>query len=121
MYPSSRPLSTPISEKGRTVWGPIFDKYNVRVAFENHDHTYKRTKKIKNGVAVSGNETGTIFLGDGCWGVNPRYIRKNLEDFYQVAQSKSYVLSASLNQTFFSFRALTLDGDTFDSFDFETY
>lgn len=42
---------------------PIIDRYHVDLVFENHVHSFKRTKMLKNGNIVQ--EKGTIFLGDG--------------------------------------------------------
>ena len=41
----------------------------MKVAFENHDHAYKRTHPIRNGKI---DPTGIVYLGDGAWGVNLR-------------------------------------------------
>lgn len=49
LYPSFRPYDTALSAEMREKWGPVFDKYSLTVALENHDHDYKRTKPLKNG------------------------------------------------------------------------
>ena len=49
----------------------IRDRYGVDVAFENDHHVYKRTLPIK-GDAVD--PDGTIYMGDGSWGVKLRDI-----------------------------------------------
>jgi hypothetical protein len=46
-------------------WVPNFDKYKVMTAFENHVHSFKRTKPLKGN---SPNENGTVYLGDGAYG-----------------------------------------------------
>jgi len=50
-------------------WIPgIFDKYGFTACFENHEHSYKRTKPLYNNqVATQG--PSTIYLGDGKMGV----------------------------------------------------
>ena len=50
-------------------WLPLFDRYNVVGAFENHVHQFKRTYPLKNGEVVNDTE-GTIYFGDGAWGIN---------------------------------------------------
>lgn len=69
LYPSHRPFDDWRAVAGRESWLPLFDQYGLSVAFENHDHAFKRTKVLK-GNAVA--ETGTVYLGDGSFGVNPR-------------------------------------------------
>ena len=75
-YPSARSMSattqvggkevqTGTGEENRKHWVPLFEKYRVPVVLEHHDHTFKRTKPLLNGVA---NENGVLYLGDGSWG-----------------------------------------------------
>jgi acid phosphatase type 7 len=72
-YPSIRSdvsgESADLTRMIRRSWCPLFEEAGVKVAFENHDHAYKRTHPIRNGKIDS---TGIIYLGDGAWGVNLR-------------------------------------------------
>lgn len=68
-YPSHRSFDTTNSVLVRQHWVPLFEKYGVRLAFENHDHTYKRTHAIRAGAVAP---DGIVFLGDGAWGVPTR-------------------------------------------------
>ena len=45
---------------------PIFDKYKFTAIFENHQHTMKRTKPMRNSKYA---ENGTIYFGDGNLGI----------------------------------------------------
>lgn len=83
MWPSVRPLSDAVSTGLREAWAASFDYfglgtliqilyfctspyiYLLDIAFENHDHAYKRTKPIRNGAVAA---TGTLHVGDGNWG-----------------------------------------------------
>ena len=71
-WPSFRDSETILASKIRKNWVPLFEKYGVRLAFENHEHTYKRTHPIRNGRI---DETGIHYIGDGAWGVRTRQIR----------------------------------------------
>jgi acid phosphatase type 7 len=85
-YPSVRDFNGSRSEAVRKNWLPLFEQYHVKLAFENHDHAYKRTFPIrKNRV----DETGIVFVGDGAYGVKVRevhhvpgtwYLNKALEE-----------------------------------------
>jgi acid phosphatase type 7 len=69
-YPSFRAYTEEgIDEEVRRLWCPLFEQAGIKVAFENHDHAYKRTHPIKNGKIDS---QGIIYLGDGAWGVGLR-------------------------------------------------
>lgn len=49
----------------RKHWVPLYERYNVDAVFEHHDHTYKRTHPLRNGLK---DERGIMYLGDGSWG-----------------------------------------------------
>ena len=74
-YPSHRNPLPAVDLKGKTTagtgedqrkhWVPLFEKYRVPVVLEHHDHTFKRTKPLINGME---NQNGVLYLGDGSWG-----------------------------------------------------
>ena len=70
-YPSFRaPDSAKAGENGtghdqRKFWAPLFEKFNVDVVLEHHDHTFKRTHPLKGGLV---DKYGVVYLGDGSWG-----------------------------------------------------
>lgn len=68
-YPSYYPYEATNPRKIRTHWVPLFEKYHLLAAFENHNHTFKRTHPLLNNEV---NENGIIYIGDGSWGVIPR-------------------------------------------------
>jgi hypothetical protein len=68
-YPGYREDTATQAKEVRAHWSPLFDKYEVKLAFENHDHCFKRTHPIRAGKV---DPKGTIYLGDGAWGVGLR-------------------------------------------------
>lgn len=64
-YPSYREFEK-TGEKTRRHWVPLFEKHNVDVVLEHHDHTFKRTHPLKDGQR---HKNGIVYLGDGSWGV----------------------------------------------------
>jgi len=93
-YPSFRNPVGPKGKEGtgegnRKHWVPLFQKYRVPVVLEHHDHTFKRTKPLVDGLEDS---NGVLYLGDGSWG----RLRTpgNLEKLgYLAAASRDYHLS----------------------------
>jgi hypothetical protein len=91
-YPSYR---NPVGNNGkegtgegqRKHWVPLFEQYRVPVVLEHHDHTFKRTKPLLDGMA---NDNGVLYLGDGSWGRlrNPKtpdqlsYLAESSRDFH---------------------------------------
>ena len=45
---------------------PLFDKHNIDLVLEHHDHTFKRTHPMRGGEVDE--KTGIAYLGDGSWG-----------------------------------------------------
>jgi acid phosphatase type 7 len=70
-YPSVRDYTARTATAIRHHWLPLFEQHGVRLAFENHDHAYKRTHPLRGGVVVAPAE-GITYLGDGAWGVEER-------------------------------------------------
>jgi hypothetical protein len=93
-YPSFRKAEGANGKEGtgagnRKHWVPLFEKYRVPVVLEHHDHTFKRTKPLLDGLA---NENGVLFLGDGSWG-RLRTPNKPEDLAYLAATSRDYHLS----------------------------
>lgn len=63
-YPSYRPYDVTGADS-RKYWCPLYEKYNVDLVLEHHDHTYKRTHRLTDGLK-DGN--GVLYMGDGSWG-----------------------------------------------------
>ncbi len=76
-WPSARDFDDFLGSEVRNYWVPLFEKYGVRVAFENHDHAYKRTHPIREGEI---DESGIHYIGDGAWGVSTRQIHTDEDD-----------------------------------------
>jgi len=49
------------------------------LAFENHDHAYKRTYPI---LEEKVNERGIVYVGDGSWGTRPREVHSARNTWY---------------------------------------
>jgi hypothetical protein len=93
-YPSYRKAEGSNGKEGtgagnRKHWVPLFEKCRVPVVLEHHDHTFKRTKPLLDGLA---DDDGVLYLGDGSWGRlrNPQDPDKLA---YLAASSRDYHLS----------------------------
>lgn len=70
-YPSFRAAdvddakNTGTGAGNRKHWVPLFEKHNVDVVLEHHDHTFKRTHPLRGGLR---HPNGIVYLGDGSWG-----------------------------------------------------
>jgi hypothetical protein len=63
--PDGKPGEVGTGSEQRKHWSPLFERYNVDVVLEHHDHTFKRTHPLINGLK---DKHGVIYLGDGSWG-----------------------------------------------------
>ncbi|WP_437230662.1 metallophosphoesterase [Planctomicrobium sp. SH661] len=67
-YPSYRNFGGADSGTGyaqRKHWCPLFERYKVDLVLEHHDHTFKRSIPLTNGLY---DKNGVTYLGDGSWG-----------------------------------------------------
>lgn len=71
LYPSHRKFEDRRSRVLREHWLPLFDRFGLELALEHHDHAHKRTRLLKGGREHA---QGTLYLGDGCWGQQPRSV-----------------------------------------------
>jgi len=83
-YPSVRNYRMDISKQIRRHWLPLFEKYELHVAFENNDHAYKRTFPM---IESSIHPRGVVYIGDGSWGVKPRSPKKAKQTSYLAKSS----------------------------------
>ena len=106
-------LGNPISQSMRKHWTPLFDKYGLDAAFENDHHVYKRSKLIKGGKV---HDSGTLYIGDGAWGVKTRGIGS--EDLWYVEQASPtrHVIEVVIENNVRSYRAINHDQKVFDEF-----
>ncbi len=81
----------------RLHWVPLFERYGLDVAFEHHDHAYKRTHPIRDGQV---DPAGVVYLGDGGWGANLRDPRPAGRTWYLARTEKVH-----------SFTVTTIQGD----------
>lgn len=87
-YPSYRAYEN-TGKDNRKYWSPLFEKYNVDAVLEHHDHAFKRTHPLKDGLY---DKHGVLYLGDGSWG-KIRALKKPEERPYLAAYGDSYHIS----------------------------
>lgn len=79
-FPSVRSFNGHDKQEIRKHWVPLFEKYGVEIAFEHHDHAYKRTHPLLNGKV---DLHGVLYIGDGGWGVEkPRKVKNPRRIWY---------------------------------------
>ena len=112
-YPSNRDFEGETSRKVREHWVPLFEANGVRVAFENHDHTYKRTPPIRRQKI---DPDGIVFLGDGAWGVEPRPFHPVADTWYlEKAESRRHVMIVEVLESALEGRVYDEEGQLLDS------
>lgn len=111
LYPSYRPYDGAGSAKGREVWLPLFDQHHLTTAFEHHDHTFKRTQLLR---ANKLDAQGTLYLGDGCFGVSPRPVNKEPRWYEAKAASLQHFWCVDLSPKHAEYRAFNIEGKIFD-------
>ncbi|CAI2360504.1 unnamed protein product [Moneuplotes crassus] len=96
IYPACEYAKDETQNLGKRYWVPIFDKYNVTIVFENHNHSLKRTFKLRdNGI----DPNGVIYIGDGAWGAidNPCRVKDN--GFIAKYEAKNHVWEMAIDMS----------------------
>ena len=112
LFPSHREFTAGGSDAGRRSWMPLFDKFHLSLGLEHHDHAFKRTKALLGGEPDA---KGTVYVGDGCMGREPR----------EVDTSRYYIEKGGATRHFWvldvasdkiNCRAIDESGKVFDEF-----
>ena len=112
-YGSSKNYDKKKSPLLREHWSPLFEKFGLDVAFEHHDHIYKRSYPIKNNKIDS---SGVIYIGGGSWGTHSRSIKATLSNpLINKAESKQHVIHVVLFSDKRTLSAIDDNGVVFDS------
>lgn len=111
LYPSYRDYEGAGSVAGRTHWLPLFDTYGIHVGFEHHDHTFKRTKRLRNNAI---HPSGTLYVGDGNAGVNPRMPKEGLWYMEKVSKQSHFWL-VDITDDSMKLSAIDGSGNVFDT------
>lgn len=111
LYPSHRAYDGSASVKGRQTWLPIFDQHRLTAAFENHDHTFKRTHLLRENKP---DPNGTLYLGDGCWGMGVRKVDEQRRWYEAKAASLQHFWCVDVSRNRVEYRAVNKEGRVFD-------
>ncbi|MEX1049690.1 MAG: metallophosphoesterase family protein [Akkermansiaceae bacterium] len=113
-FPSVRAVQDGASR--REHWVPLFEKYNLDLACESHDHALKRTLKIRDGKPDP--ENGIVYIGDGGLGVPQRKPDPSRWWFADDGFTKPvhHVHLFQIGKEDFHVRAFGMDGSTLDDF-----
>ena len=113
-FPSARNYDGRVSSNVREHWVPLFEQYGIKIAFENHDHTYKRTPPIRNGEIA---DDGIIYVGDGAWGVRTRNVHDVEDTWYlQNAEGTRHAIIVTLEGEDQQYKVVSEHGDLIDEF-----
>jgi hypothetical protein len=109
MYPSHRKYES-TGQRQREHWLPLFDSLGLSCAWENHDHTYKRTHLLKGGKI---DPAGIPYFGDGCWGRSVRTVDASRWYLKKAAPLQHYWI-CDVTPAGFVARAADAKGRVFD-------
>lgn len=117
LYPSHRNYNGAQNAVARSLWIPVFEKYGLDIAFENHDHMHKRTYLMRDSMPVE--SKGVLYLGDGSWGRSPRFVNEENIWYLKKVTSNNHFWLADLESGVADIKAIDSDGKLFDHFRYE--
>lgn len=115
LYPTHRPYEGEASKAARTHWGPLFDNYGLTVGYEHHDHVFKRSKPLKGNQVVEKGQ-GTVYVGDGTFGVDPRTVDPQPRWYNEKEGSIAHFWVTDVRPEGLALKAIDEDGVEVDAF-----
>lgn len=113
-YPSAKSYTAPTSRRVREHFSPLFEQHRLPLAFENNDHTYKRTVPIRSEQPAESGE-GVVYIGDGAWGVRTREVYDPQATWYlEEARGTQHFLLITLDREQARVQAIDPQGDIID-------
>lgn len=99
----------------RDLWKPIFDKYQVDIALQGHDHTYARGRNLTSGVNIKDGVGGTMYVVSVS---GPKMYKLNDERWYDRAAENTQLFQViTINDDTLNYKAITVTGQVYDTFD----
>jgi hypothetical protein len=99
----------------RAAWKPLFDKYDVDLVLQGHDHTYGRGENLREG-AQRRDDVGTVYV-----------VSVSGPKMYEVAKDRTWATRTGANLQLYQvvtvspqslrFEARTVTGQLFDAFE----
>ncbi len=113
-YPSVRYFRLKESCAVRKHWVPLFERYSLHAAFENHEHCYKRTHPLIDNCE---HPKGVLYFGDGSLGVKPRIPKRAGRTSYLAkTKSRRQFLQVTITKDARYYEAIASDGEIIDSY-----
>jgi 3',5'-cyclic AMP phosphodiesterase CpdA len=103
--------------KTKNAFLHLFDKYNVDLVLQGHDHVYARTFKLKNDKIVSDNERGTVYItsNSGSDDYNIQSINSHFAIKHSTKAQLFQIISIDNNKL--QMNTYTATGDLYDNFE----
>jgi predicted phosphodiesterase len=104
-------------------WVSIFDKYNVDLVLQGHNHEYSRSYPLRDGKIVGdgtnivNNREGTIYVVPNTAG--QKFNEKKVDQFYHQVHfqnEKQMFAGVKIEGDTLTFQAYDIDGEKFDEF-----
>ncbi len=115
LYPTHNSHDQDHPTAGRKHWVPLFDEHDLTVAFEHHDHAFKRTKPLHAGKV---DPQGVVYLGDGCMGQEAREVKNADAWHFEKTGQEEHFWLADVTAESLHCRAIDEHGKTIDEVTF---
>jgi 3',5'-cyclic AMP phosphodiesterase CpdA len=103
------------NEELRELWKPLFDKYQVDLVLQGHDHTYARGRNLPIGISKKDKEHGTVYVVSVSGPKMYRLTDNRWMD--RAAENTQLYQIISINAGKLTYEARTVTGNLYDSFE----
>ena len=130
-WPTARTMrdGTGLVDDIRNEWHPYFRNNNIRLVFEHHDHSFKRTYPFRCTTPINNppdctvdEENGVIYTGGGTWGslvrdLHPNFTSGGDQWVHEVNELENNFVLMEISERRRTLRAVSLSRGVVDTFD----
>jgi uncharacterized protein (TIGR03437 family) len=114
-YAGGRNANDPAGKAFRDYIAPILERHEVPLTMNGHEHSYQRSKPVRNNVAVGAGE-GTVYIttGGGGYGLYELTPPPPVGDMTAYAESVHHYMRVEVQPYQITLRAIRIDGKEID-------
>lgn len=114
-YAGGRNANDPAGKAFRDYIAPILERHEVPLTMNGHEHSYQRSKPVRNNVAVGAGE-GTVYIttGGGGYGLYELTPPPPVRDMTAYAESVHHYMRVEVQPYQITLRAIRIDGKEID-------
>jgi 3',5'-cyclic AMP phosphodiesterase CpdA len=98
----------------------VFDKHNIDLVLQGHDHTYGRTYRLRGDKVITESKTGTVYVVSVCgskiYNINEKFVKS----MAKIGTGRQLFQVITIDSTQLKYESFTATGELYDAFELES-